>query len=182
MNLTGSVSQLVEQIEESLSDIDPPEDNYPEDPWTAEHFRRMVPHYLQSKDQNRWLLNHISIQKVRYFDKVRIVVIRVKLWIKEDEKTGLAYVPEQETSLVRNVLTVDSHWITEQAEALAEDIETVNVEQALLGLTTTFPRREGYVDDRSFCEMIEEEEEAEEQEEQYEFFGRSRFNLQKLRI
>ncbi|KAF9958200.1 hypothetical protein BGZ70_009288 [Mortierella alpina] len=179
LSLKGPVDQLVEEIQYILKDVIDPVEDYPVDPQIAENFRRLLPRYLQNKDQNFWLLNQVAIQKVRYFDKLRIELTRVTLWIKENKKTSLAYIPEQEATLSRDVFTVDTEWITEHAEELAKKIETVNVEQALSGLTTKAPRREGFVDDRSLCEMVEEEE---EEEEEYAFFGRSRFNLQKLRI
>ncbi|CAO3566691.1 unnamed protein product [Mortierella alpina] len=181
LDLRGTVDQLIEEVRYILEDVIDPVEDYPVDPMISNNFRKLLPKYLQHKDQSFWLLNQIAIQKVRYFDKLRIELTRVTLWIKETKKDKLAYIPEQVATLSRDVFTVNTKWITEHAEELAETIETVNVEQALSGLTTRAPRREGFVDDRSFCEMIEEEEE-EEEEEAYELFGRSRFNLQKLRI
>ncbi|KAF9925900.1 hypothetical protein BGZ75_005564 [Mortierella antarctica] len=176
LDLTGPVDQLVSEVQ-YIFDILEKDEDYPVDSQIAENFRLLVPKYLQNANQNRWLLNQVAIHKVRYFDKLRVELTRVTLWIKEDKKTNLAYIPDQVATLSRDVFTVDTHWITDNAESLAERIDTVTVEQALAGLTTKLPRREGFVDDQTLVWDMEEEK-----EEQCEFFGRSRFNLQKLRI
>ncbi|KAF9572379.1 hypothetical protein EC968_009953 [Mortierella alpina] len=171
LDLTGPVDQLVQEVQ-YIFDILEKDEDYPVDPQIANNFRLLIPKYLQYKDQNRWLLNQVAIHKVRYFDKLRIELTRVTLWIQEDKETQLAYIPDQVATLSRDVFTVDTQWITDHAEELAEEIDTVSVEQALTAFTTKRPRREGYVDDHDFCEM------AEENENQYPLFGRSRFLLQ----
>ncbi|KAF9960016.1 hypothetical protein BGZ72_008215 [Mortierella alpina] len=174
LDLTGPVDQLVKEIQ-YIFDILEKDEDYPFDSQIANNFRKLVPTYLKNKDQYRWLLNQVAIHKVQYFDKLRIELTRVTLKMAEDKETGLAYIPEQVATLSRDVFTVDTKWIHDHATKLSEEIDTVTVEQALTALTTRAHRREGFVDDRSFCEMSEKKEE-------YEFFGRSRFNLQKLRL
>lgn len=171
LDLKGSTSQLVEEVDYILSKVIEKDEDYPVDSQISENFRKLVPKHLKYPDQNRWLLNQVAIHKVRYFDKLRIEITRVTLWVLEGKKTKDAYIPEQVATLSRDVFTVDTAYITEHAKELAEEIDTVTVEQALTALTTKNQRREGFVDgDELYCPMAEKKE--------YEFYGRSRFQLQ----
>ena len=131
----------------------------------------MVPKTLDDPDQKHWLLNQVAIYKAHSADEYRIELTRVKLQLNKNTETGKAEIAEQRAIFLRDVFTVDTHWLIKNAEDLAKEVKTVNVKRATAFLTTRAPRRDEVFDQQvSFCE--------EPEKKQYEFFGRSRFTLQ----
>ncbi|KAF9958199.1 hypothetical protein BGZ70_009287, partial [Mortierella alpina] len=170
LDLIGTKKQLVGEIKYLYDQFDKEED-YPVDRQVAKNFGRLIPKTLDHPDQKRWLLSQVGIYKVRYADKYRIELARVTLRLSEDSKTRKVKIDEQRTTLSRDVFTVNTQWITEHAELLAERLKTVNVEQAVAFLTTKARRHEDLFEEQVFfCDDSEKT--------QYDFYGRSRFNLQ----
>lgn len=174
LDLIGTTDQLVEEIEYVYDNFEK-EETYPVDTQVAQNFRRLIPKTLDYPEQNNWLLSQVAIHQGRDFDKYRIELTRVTLLLSENKETGEAVIEEQSTTFSREVFTVDTDWITDNAEFLANEVKTVSVEAATSYLTTKASRRDELFDQQvSFCERPEQK--------QYGFYGRSRFNLQKLRL
>ncbi|CAO3566690.1 unnamed protein product [Mortierella alpina] len=169
LDLIGTKTQLMGEIKYIYDNFGEEED-HPVDHQVAKNFVRLIPKTL-GPDQKRWLLSQVGIYKVRGADKYRIELARVALELSEDPKTRKVKIDEQRTTLSRDVYLVKTQWITEHAKILAEKLRTVNVEQAVAFLTTKAKRHDELFEQQvSFCEDLNEE--------QYEFYGRSRFNLQ----
>ncbi|KAF9572380.1 hypothetical protein EC968_009954 [Mortierella alpina] len=170
LELIGSVKHFVRQIERTYYDFDK-EDGYPFDRQVIKNFGDLVPWKLDHPKQNRWLLNQVAIRKASNSDDYRIELVRVTLQMSEDPRTGRARIDAQDATFSRDVYTVDFDWITEHAELMADELDTANLAQATLFLTTKVPDNDGPFDQQeSFCE--------EPEKKLHEFYGRSRFHLQ----
>ncbi|KAG0199790.1 hypothetical protein BGX28_007001 [Mortierella sp. GBA30] len=168
IELDGTIEQLVNEIQLVYEEFQDEDEDYPFDDQIPRNFRRLLPATLPDPNQHRWLLSQVVIQKVQYFDKYRVEIARVALKLSKGED-GAALIDEQTATFSRNVYMVDTHYIQNNAEALAYFLPITNVDDLNKFLTT---KKSG------LWGSLPEEESCDEREDS--FFGRNRFEQWKL--